>query len=324
MIAVTGAAGFIGSAIIWALNQQGASDILAVDSLGRDEKWKNLSSLKIQDYWGKDEFLQAVESRSPLLNSLEGIIHMGACSSTTETDASYMLRNNFTYTKKIALWAMEKGLRFVYASSAATYGDGRMGFSDNLIEELRPLNIYAYSKQLFDIWAKKKGLLNKIAGLKYFNVFGPNEYHKGSMRSVVLKAFEQIQETEKVKLFKSYHPDYPHGGQKRDFVYVKDAAKATVFIYYNREACGIINIGTGKARTFLELVQAVFRALNKKEKIEFIDMPEGLAEKYQYFTQADIQKLLNLGYPHSFTPLEEAIEDYIKNYLLASYPYLSS
>ena len=324
MIAVTGAAGFIGSAIVWALNQQGVSDILAIDSLGKDEKWKNLSSLKICDYWDKEEFLQAIETDSPLLRSLEGIIHMGACSSTTEKDASYMLKNNFTYTKKLALWAKEKGLRFVYASSAATYGDGKMGFSDSLIEELRPLNIYAYSKQLFDIWAKKKGLLNKIAGLKYFNVFGPNEYHKQEMRSVVLKAFEQIQETGRVKLFKSYRPDYKDGGQKRDFVYVKDAAKATVFVYYNQKACGIINIGTGKARTFLELAQAVFKALDKKEKIEFIDMPPGLAEKYQYFTQANIQKLLALGYPQSFMPLEEAIEDYIKNYLLSSSPYLSA
>jgi len=316
MIIVTGGAGFIGSAIIAALNKRGITDILVVDQLGGDQRWKNLRNLSFADYVEKDDFLEMV-IENKLCPPIQAVFHLGACTSTTETNASYLAKNNYEYTKLLAQWATGAGIRFIYASSAATYGDGFAGFSDDekTIENLRPLNMYGYSKHLFDLWAKRAGLLKKIVGLKYFNVFGPNEYHKADMRSFVLKSFEQINAAGKVRLFKSHRPDYKDGEQLRDFLYVKDAVEMTLFFYDNPHIGGLFNIGTGQARSWNDLVKAVFAAMGKKPNIEYIDMPESIRNQYQYFTQADIAKLRSTGYKKDITTLENAIKDYVQNYL---------
>jgi len=316
MIIVTGGAGFIGSALIAALNKRQISDILVVDQLGTDQKWKNLRNLAFADYVEKDDFLEMVVENK-LNFPTEAVFHLGACSDTTETNASYLIKNNYEYSKLLAQWATTDNIHFIYASSAATYGDGSAGFSDDeeKIAELRPLNMYGYSKHLFDLWAKRAGLLKKIVGLKYFNVFGPNEYHKGDMRSFVIKAFEQIKAAGKVRLFKSYKPKFKDGGQMRDFIYVKDAVDMTLFFYDNPQTGGLFNIGTGKARTWNDLVKSVFAAMDKKPSIEYIEMPESIRNQYQYFTQADITKLRKAGYKQETTPLEDAVKDYVQNYL---------
>jgi len=332
MIIVTGGAGFIGSALIAALNKRQITDILVVDELATDQKWKNLRNLSFTDYVEKDDFLEMV-IEDKLDNSVESVFHLGACSDTTETNASYLIKNNYEYSKLLAQWATDADIHFVYASSAATYGDGSTGFSDDQekIEILRPLNMYGYSKHLFDLWARRAGLLKKIVGLKYFNVFGPNEYHKGDMRSFVIKAFEQItapvlscesKNGGKVRLFKSYKPEYADGEQKRDFIYVKDAVDMTLFFYDNPQLSGLFNIGTGKARTWNDLVKAVFAAMGKKPNIEYIEMPESIRNQYQYFTEADITNLRKAGYGKETTPLEDAIKDYVQNYL-QKYGYLT-
>jgi ADP-L-glycero-D-manno-heptose 6-epimerase len=316
MIIVTGGAGFIGSALIAELNRRQISDILVVDQLGNDEKWKNLQNLSFADYIEKDDFLQMV-IEDKLDNPVDVVFHLGACSDTTETDASYLVKNNYEYSKLLALWATDADIRFIYASSAATYGNGSAGFSDD--EEkmgiLKPLNMYGYSKHMFDMWARRAGLLRKIAGLKYFNVFGPNEYHKGDMMSFIVKAFEQIIETGKVCLFKSYMQEYDDGEQVRDFLYVKDAVNMTLFFFDNPYINGIFNIGTGETRTWNDLVIAVFVAMGIKPDIEYIEIPTSIRNQYQYFTQADLSKLRRAGYNKPMTPLEDAIRDYIQNYL---------
>ncbi|MHC4076611.1 MAG: ADP-glyceromanno-heptose 6-epimerase [Planctomycetota bacterium] len=317
MIIVTGGAGFIGSAIIAALNSRGIDDILVVDELNCDAKWKNLRKLAFADYIEKDDFLQIVE-QDTVTTKVEAVFHMGACSSTTETDASFLLRNNYEYTKALADWAIDSNARFIYASSAATYGDGSKGFVDNQaeLEKLTPLNMYGYSKQLFDLWARRNSLLDKIIGLKYFNVFGPNEYHKAEMRSFVLKAFEQINEKGKVGLFKSCNRQYADGEYVRDFIYIKDAVDMTLFFFDNPTINGIYNIGTGCARSWNEMIKAVFAAMDKKSDIEYIPMPDSIKNQYQYYTQADISKLRKAGYAQKTTSLENAIKDYVRNYLL--------
>ncbi|MHC4461742.1 MAG: ADP-glyceromanno-heptose 6-epimerase [Planctomycetota bacterium] len=316
MIIVTGGAGFIGSAIIAALNKRQIADILVVDQLASDEKWKNLRNLSFADYVEKDDFLEMV-LENKLSPPIEAVLHLGACTSTTETNASYLIKNNYEYTKLLAQWATDTDIRFIYASSAATYGDGSTGFSDDeeKIGKLKPLNMYGYSKQLFDLWACRTGLLKKIAGLKYFNVFGPNEYHKGDMQSFVVKAFEQINVKGKVGLFKSYKPEFKDGEQKRDFIYIKDAADMTLFFLNNPQLSGLFNIGTGKARTWNDLVKAVFAAMDKEPKIEYIEMPHSIRSQYQYFTEADITKLHQAGYKKETTSLEDATKDYVQNYL---------
>jgi len=316
MIIVTGGAGFIGSALIAALNARQITDILVVDQLGTDQKWKNLQNLSFADYVEKDDLLEMViEDR--LDDDVQAVFHIGACSDTTETDASFLVKNNYEYTKLLAQWATDADIRFIYASSAATYGDGSAGFSDDegRMENLRPLNMYGYSKHLFDLWARRAGLLEKIVGLKYFNVFGPNEYHKGDMRSFIVKAFEQIKAGGTVRLFKSYMPEYADGEQVRDFIYVRDAADMTLFFFDNPHLSGLFNIGTGEARTWNDLVIAVFVAMGRKPSIEYIDMPASIRDQYQYFTQADISKLRNAGYGRQTTSLEDAIRDYVQNYL---------
>ncbi|MBK7265352.1 MAG: ADP-glyceromanno-heptose 6-epimerase [Ignavibacteriales bacterium] len=317
MIIITGAAGFIGSAIVWQLNQEGINDILLVDSLGSDEKWKNLVNLKYIDFLDKKEFLTLIEQGTNF-GDVQFIIHMGANSSTTEKDADHLVENNFRYTKVLADYSLIKGIRFVYASSAATYGDGSMGFEDNDEDclKIKPLNMYGYSKNMMDQWAYLTGALKSIAGVKYFNVYGPNETHKGDMRSVVHKAYGQIKSTGRVTLFKSLHPDYKDGEQMRDFVYVKDAVKMTLFLARNKEINGLYNLGQGKARTWNDLVFSIFNALEMDSKIEYIDMPEHLSPKYQYFTEANLKKIRSAGYDENLFTLEEGVRDYVKNYLL--------
>ena len=322
MYIVTGGAGFIGSAFVWQLNQMGINRILIVDNLGRTEKWKNLVNLTYLDYEHKDNFLNLILKNK--LQDITAIIHMGACSSTTESDADYLMENNFHYSQKLAEFCLEKGGRFIYASSAATYGDGKLGFNDDHagLTNLRPLNMYGYSKHLFDLWAQKKGLLDKIVGLKFFNVFGPNEYHKGDMKSVIAKAYSQIKDTGKLKLFKSYRPEYGDGEQKRDFIYVKDCVRVMAWFLEHKEVNGIFNLGTGKARSWNELARAVFEAMHQKTNIEYIEMPENIRDKYQYFTEAKMDKLKGTGCPCDFMSLEEAARDYIQNYLSQDDPYL--
>jgi ADP-L-glycero-D-manno-heptose 6-epimerase len=319
MIVVTGGAGFIGSAIVWRLNQLGENKVIIVDELGLDDKWENLVPLKFEDFIHKGDFISMILDRDIPFET-NAIIHMGANSSTTEKDADNLFSNNYLYTKELAMYCLEKNIRFVYASSAATYGDGSLGFNDDVskLETLRPLNMYGYSKQLFDLWAKRNGAFDKIVGLKYFNVYGPNEYHKGDMRSVVHKAFEQIRDTGKVKLFKSMNPKYKDGEQLRDFIYVKDAVEITLFFLDKPEINGLYNLGTGKSRTWTDLVTAIFKALNKPVNIEYIDLPEHLKNKYQYFTEANMNKIKKVGYNLQISSLEDGVADYVKNYLLGN------
>ena len=316
MIIVTGGSGFIGSAIIAALNQREITDILVVDELCTDKKWMNLRNLSFADYVEKDDFFELVIG-DRIDSPVEAVFHLGACSDTTETDASYLIKNNYEYSKLLAQWATDAGIRFIYASSAATYGDGSNGFSDDeeKLEILRPLNMYGYSKQLFDLWIRQTGLLKKVVGLKYFNVFGPNEYHKANMRSFILKAYEQINATGKVRLFKSYRDDYKDGEQLRDFIYIKDAVDMTLFFLDNPKLSGIYNIGTGKTGSWNDLVKAVFAAMEREPVIEYIEMPEPIRNQYQYYTCAEMAKLKKAGYDKPTTALEAAIKDYIQNYL---------
>ncbi|HDQ04719.1 MAG TPA: ADP-glyceromanno-heptose 6-epimerase [Deltaproteobacteria bacterium] len=323
MIIVTGGAGFIGSAFVWKLNQKGIEDIVIVDQLSSDDKWKNLVNLRFADYIHKNEFMNLVlEDEVPFEAS--AVIHMGACSSTTERDADYLWENNYLYSRELAAWALSHNARFIYASSAATYGDGALGFSDDheKISQLKPINMYGYSKQIFDLWVLKNKLEDKIVGIKYFNVFGPNEYHKGDMSSVIYKAFKQIKETGKMRLFKSYRKEYPDGGQLRDFVYVKDCLNVMWWFFKNPEVNGIYNLGTGKARTWKDLIKSVFAAMERKTNIQYIEMPVALRDQYQYFTEAQMNKLKSAGCPVTFAPLEETVRDYVVNYLQNIDPHL--
>lgn len=315
MIVVTGAAGFIGRNVVAALNERGVEDLILVDRLGSDEKWKNLPGLRYEDLIDPDEYLNRLrEGKSP---DTAGVIHLGACSATTERDADYLLQNNYHYSREVCEWSLRNGVRYIYASSAATYGDGRHGYvdEDENTRQLRPLNMYGYSKQMFDLWAMKNGLFDRIVGLKFFNVYGPYEDHKGDMRSVVNKSYAQILSTGEVQLFKSYRPEYADGEQKRDFIYVKDAVDVTLYFLDHRAVSGLFNCGTGEARTWKDLATAVFAAMGRPVRIRMIDMPEGLREKYQYFTQADMSKLRRAGYEVPFTSLEDGVRDYVKNYL---------
>lgn len=310
LIILTGGAGFIGSCFLWKLNQEGASNIIVVDSLDKSIKWKNLSGKRFVDYVDKDDFIGLLESGR--FNGIKALVHFGACSSTILDDADYFLRNNFEYSKRIASWAYKHSTRFVYASSAATYGNGSCGYDDaeEKLYDLKPLNIYGFTKHLFDLWMLNNGLFNRAVGLKFFNVFGPNEYHKGEMMSIICKRFNDTASGKPIRLFKSYNPAYADGGQKRDFIYVKDVVEVAYFFLVNPKKAGIFNLGSGKAVTWNQLAEAMFVAAGRKPEIEYIDMPQELKDKYQYFTQADMGKLRSCGYRRKFTPLEEAIKDY--------------
>jgi ADP-L-glycero-D-manno-heptose 6-epimerase len=314
-ILVTGGAGFIGSALVWALNERGLDRILIADVLDQSEKWRNLVPLRFADYLAADGLLDALDRR--LLDDVQVVFHLGACSSTTERDAAYLMRNNFQYTRTLAAWALERGVRFVYASSAATYG-GREGTlaEDVPLTDLRPLNMYGYSKHLFDLHAARRGWLDRIVGLKYFNVYGPNEQHKGDMRSMVHKAVEQIAATGRVRLFRSDRAGLADGEQRRDFVYVKDAVRMTLHLAEQGSVSGLVNVGTGGAHTWNQLVAAVFAALGRPPAVEFIDMPPALRGKYQYDTCAAIDRLRASGYTARPTPLAEAVADTVQHYLV--------
>jgi ADP-L-glycero-D-manno-heptose 6-epimerase len=318
-ILVTGGAGFIGSAVVHELNLRGYTNILISDYLGCDEKWKNLVKLKFDEFCPVELVRKSIIEEGDLTANVRTIFHLGACSSTTEKNMDYLADNNYRSTLEIAKFAVKRGVRLVYASSAATYGDGSQGFDDadeNLLR-LRPLNAYGFSKHMFDVHAQKLGLLKHITGLKYFNVYGPNEQHKGDMRSVISKVYSEAEKTGVIRLFKSHHPDYADGESLRDFIYVKDAARMTVDIAERSDAAGIYNVGTGRARSWNDVAKAIFAALGREPRIEYVDMPENLRGKYQYYTEARMQKFLMLmpegGARYS---LEDAVCDYVKNYLL--------
>jgi ADP-L-glycero-D-manno-heptose 6-epimerase len=317
MIVVTGGAGFIGSALVWGLNRRGCDDVLVVDRLRDTEKWRNLVGLRFADYLDKAVFIGRLEA-GDFDGRIEALCHLGACSSTTERDADYLMDNNTRYTARLAAWHLRQPRgRLIYASSAATYGDGAQGYRDDegALEALRPLNMYGYSKHLFDQLALRRGWLARMAGLKYFNVFGPNECHKGEMRSVIHKAFTGVASEGRMRLFRSHRPDYGDGEQQRDFIYIKDVVDMTLFFLDHPELNGLFNIGTGIPRSWNDVARALFAAAGRPVNIEYIPMPEALRGKYQYFTCADMTKLRAAGYASPATPLEAAVEDYVRNYL---------
>lgn len=310
-VILTGGMGFIGSCLLKCLNEDGYTDILVVDT-PTPEKEKNIAGKIFKDIIKKESFLSLVEDSKIEIPDM--LIHIGACTSTINNDYQYMFFNNYHYSRILAKWVLSGDKRFLYASSAATYGNGENGFSDDEenTKKLKPLNVYGLSKHLFDLWLITNGLVNKVTGFKFFNVYGPNEYHKGEMRSVVAKAYEEIKKTGKKKLFKSYRKDIRDGEQKRDFIYVKDVVEVIRFFINNPEKKGIYNVGTGKARSFNDLIKAVFDCLGLPPSIEYVDMPSGIdREKYQYFTQADISKLRKAGFTREFTDIEDGVKDYI-------------
>jgi len=313
VIVVTGAAGFIGSCLVAELNSRGRYDLIVVDEItGEDDpKKKNLAGKRYQRYYDKAEYLKLLK-RDQFDFDVDRILHMGACSSTTLQDADYFQKNNFEYTCTVAQWALKNEARLIYASSAATYGAGELGYRDDesMIPRLKPLNLYGESKQKFDEWVLAHGHQDKMVGLKFFNVFGPNEYHKEDMRSVVSKSYDRVVTEGKIRLFKSYDPRYKDGEQLRDFIYVKDAVDVVMYLMDNPAINGIFNLGTGKARTWNDLAQALFAAVGKTAEIEYMEMPESLRSRYQYFTQADMVKLHKAGYHKVFTSLEDAVKDY--------------
>jgi ADP-L-glycero-D-manno-heptose 6-epimerase len=314
-IIVTGAAGFIGRNAVAELNRRGHEELILVDALGTDDKWQNLVGLRYEDIISPQMLLGQLKGRQ--LCNAQAVLHLGACSATTERDADYLVENNYRYTRTLCEYSLRHGIRFIYASSAATYGDGSRGYSDEdeATIHLHPLNMYGYSKHMFDLWALRSGALKQIVGLKYFNVFGPFEDHKGDMKSVVAKSYRQIRDSGKVKLFKSYNQEYADGEQMRDFIYVKDAVAVTLSFLEDITTGGLFNCGTGKARTWKDLVSAVFRAMDLPVQIDYIEMPDVLRGKYQYFTEAKMGKLRAAGYTAPFSSLEDAIADYVGTHL---------
>lgn len=316
MIVVTGAAGFIGSALVGELLRQGWQDIVAVDDFSRPDKAPNLEGKTLSAKVDRKEFHDWLDANQQLV---QFIFHLGARTDTTEFDTAIFDELNLHYSQEVWKRCVKYGIPLVYASSAATYGAGEHGYDDDhdLIAKLKPLNPYGESKNDFDQWALAQAEKPYFwAGLKFFNVYGPNEYHKGRMASVVLHAFRQIRDTGGMKLFRSHNPDYKDGEQLRDFVYVKDVCDVCLFLMEHRKHSGIYNLGSGKARTFLDLARAVFAALGKDERIEFIDTPADIRDKYQYYTEANMAKLKGIGYDKPFTSLEEGVGDYVTNYLI--------
>lgn len=317
-IIVTGGAGFIGSCVIRELNDRGIENIIVVDHIAQTDKWMNLRNKKYSRYINRDEFLNQLPSFS---GKVTHVIHMGACSSTTERDFDFLYKNNLEYTQTLWKFCTENQISFIYASSAATYGDGTLGFDDHMdINQLRPLNGYGYSKQLFDQWVEKQALAPKQhVGFKFFNVYGPNEYYKGTMASVVFHSFHKITENGEMGLFKSYKAGFEDGKQLRDFVYVKDICKVIGYMIDHPEISGLFNLGTGKARSFFDLASSTFAAMNIPANIKYIEMPESLRPKYQYYTQAVMDKLRSVGYKEEFYSLEAGVTDYVRNYLSKGY-----
>ncbi|GHT39101.1 ADP-L-glycero-D-manno-heptose-6-epimerase [Endomicrobiia bacterium] len=320
MIILTGGAGFIGSCFLWKLNQEGVKDILVVDHLDNSEKWKNLIGKNYYDYIQKNDFFNTVISRQA--QKPQAIVHLGACSSTALSDADYYIKNNYEYSKVLALWAFELRVPFVYASSAATYGNGELGYDDDIskIRNLSPLNMYGFSKHMFDLWLLNNNYTDRATGVKFFNVFGPNEYHKGDMCSMICKNFDDVLDKGIIKLFKSYNTNYPDGAQRRDFVYIKDVVNVLWFLLKNPSKTGIFNLGTGKSRTWNDIAKSMFIVAGKKVNMEYIDMPDSLKSKYQYFTEAKMDNLKGIGYDKPFIELEDSVKDYC--YYLKNKSYL--
>ncbi|HEY1045308.1 MAG TPA: ADP-glyceromanno-heptose 6-epimerase [Bacteroidia bacterium] len=316
MIVITGAAGFIGSCLVSKLNNESYNDLILVDDFTKAEKENNWKHLHYSELVDRNDFFNWVEGKG---NRIQFIFHIGARTDTTEFNYDILKTLNVDYSKKLWELCVKEGIPLVYASSAATYGMGEWGFTEDLISmsKLKPLNPYGQSKLEFDLWALDNPEKPYFwAGLKFFNVYGPNEYHKERMASVVYHAFNQINKYGSLKLFRSHHPDYKDGEQKRDFVYVKDVVDVLFFLMINRKNSGIYNLGSGKAHTFKELAQAVFRSMDKAETIEFIDTPEDIRDKYQYFTEADMNKLKSIGYTAKFADINEGVNDYVRNHLL--------
>lgn len=315
MYVVTGGAGFIGSCMIKRLNDGGIDDIVVVDSLQESEKWKNLRGKRFREYVPKDRFLSELESG--LFGTPEAVIHLGASSSTTVTDGEYLMRNNVHYTQRLARFCASHGVRLVYASSAATYGGGEKGFSDTFapLEQLTPLNRYGFSKHVVDCWLERY-LPGVAAGLKFFNVYGPNEYHKADQRSVAYHGCRQLRDTGKIKLFRSYREGYGDGEQKRDFVYVRDCTEVMWWLCQNPKVTGLFNVGTGEARSWNDLAHSLCDALEIPRSIEYIPMPDTLIGQYQYFTEADMTSLRQAGYSRPFTSLEDGVREYVREFLL--------
>ncbi len=332
MIIVTGGAGFVGSNLVAGLEKKGLRDIVVCDLLGEEEKWKNIAKRELRDIVKPERLFEYIERQA---DSIEAIFHMGAISSTTEWDADKVIENNFTLTRKLWKWCADNNARFIYASSAATYGDGTQGFKDDdafdALEKLRPLNPYGWSKHLFDRRVsrivhdaestKNEKLPPQWCGLKFFNVYGPNEYHKGDQMSVACKLYPQVMAGASARLFKSPHPDYEDGGQLRDFVYVGDCVDVMLWLYDHSDVSGLFNVGSGKARSFKDLAESVFTAAGKEPKINYIDMPQELQGKYQYFTQADMSKLRAAGYDKPMTELEEGVRQYVQDFMATEDPY---
>lgn len=318
-IILTGASGFIGSCYLRYLNDLGIEDVVVVDVPPKPEH-PNFSGKKFSAYLGREELIDRIDRGQ--LKEVDGVVHLGACADTTEKDRAFLARNNVQYSQRLARWSIANHKFFHYASSASVYGDGAAGYGDDpaLLATYRPLNPYAESKWLFDKWIASEKLLDRVVGFRYFNVYGPNEYHKGNMRSMVAKAYDQIGAGGRVKLFASSRPGYGDGSEERDFVYVKDVSKVMGWFLDKPEKGGIFNVGTGQARTFLDLVKAVFAALGKPEAIDFIPMPDSLKGQYQYYTQADLQRLRRIGCDVPFQPMEQAVADYVTRHLAAPNP----
>jgi ADP-L-glycero-D-manno-heptose 6-epimerase len=316
LIVVTGAAGMIGSGVVRCLNDRGYSNLLLVDELKQTDKWKNLVGKQFLDLISRHKILDHLKGMG---SEVDAVVHLGACSDTVETNADYLIENNYRFSVLLAEWTLSLNKRFVYASSAATYGDGTLGFTDDedAIEELRPLNMYAFSKQLVDLWMKRQGALKKAVGLKYFNVFGPNEYHKGRMSSMVLKMMDKAKTEGVIQLYKSNHAKFEDGGQMRDFIYVKDAVRMTCDLLEpaGREVAGLYNIGRGSPTTWNTLAGALFSSLSKQASIKYIDMPPELASQYQNYTCADMSKFHKIFSPAKME-IETAVQEYVQDYLM--------
>lgn len=322
MIIVTGGTGFIGSNLVAALEEKGAKDIVVCDTFGEGDKWRNIAKRELRDIVHPDRLFDYLETHK---DKVEVIFHMGAISSTTETDVDLIVETNVVLSRRLWKWCGTNGKRLIYASSAATYGDGEEGFEDvqsvEGLKKLKPLNAYGWSKHLFDrrvarvLEEKSEPIPTQWAGLKFFNVYGPNEYHKDDQMSVICKLHPQVMAGAAAKLFKSHRDDYEDGGQLRDFVYVKDCVNVMIWLYENEKVSGLFNVGTGEARSFKDLAEATFKASGVEPKINYIDMPEQLREKYQYFTEANVSNLRQAGYDKEFTSLEDGITDYVQNYM---------
>ncbi len=328
MIVITGGAGFIGSNLVAGLQDKGLNDLVVCDWLGNQDKWQNLAKRELRDIIAPERLFEYLDKHA---GEIKAIFHMGAISSTVETDCDLIIDTNFYLSRELWKWCAEHGVRLIFASSAATYGDGEVGFTDfedpDNLSKLRPLNPYGWSKHLFDrrisriVTDKSETCPPQWAGLKFFNVYGPNEYHKGGQMSVACKLYPQVIAGAAAKLFKSHDPDYEDGGQLRDFIYVGDCVSVMLWLYDHPEVSGLFNVGTGKARSFKDLAEAVFKAVDMKPKIQYIDMPQELRGKYQYFTEANMTKLRAVGYDKPFTELEEGVRQYVQDYMAAEDKY---